>query len=501
MLLGWVIILIIFFGLFLVGRQTLIQEIRSHAMGVAIALSEGLDLRDLDQVRDMDDMGNDAFVRIQSFLQRMTEANPDIRYIYTMRRSSKPGAVSSDYEYIVDGPESDDNGNGVIDADEVSEDPGTQYDASPYPEMVLAWEVPGADRQVTPDPPYPDLLSGYAPVKDKDGKTIAIVGVDVIAPTIRAKLRSLKLGVTSAGLLLGALVSAIVTMNWKQKVALQMNRKLTLQLTDSNQHLQAVNKELGRRNEQFREELKLAQTVQLGFLPSTFPRRDRVHFDKYYRTCEIVGGDLFDVFEIDENHIGLYVADVSGHGVSAALISGQLKMAMTSARDARGGQGVNPVLLEPSRLLRHLHDVIEKDIPDYDYITMLYGVLDVDTNVLRMANAGHLYPVCYVAVTGELQSWEIPSGGAIGLLPDPTFETSERQLVKGDTLVLYTDGLTEAMNSAAEEFGHERFLAALSATSGSGPCDIVQGVRAAVDNHLGGVEASDDFTLLVAEVR
>ena len=418
----WLITVATFVGLYQLGKHALIEEVRSHAMGVAIAVSEGLDGNDLNQVRSLNDVDKPAFQSVQRFLQRVTDANPDIRFIYTMRRSTRPDAADTDYEYIVDGPESDDNGNGVIDPDEGSEDPGTLYPADDYPAMVRAWELPGADKEITPDPPYPDMISGYAPVRIASGETVAIVGVDVIAQTIRDKLQGLRVGVTSAALLLGILLTSIVSLYWRQKKALVENRRLTGELSASNAELQAANQELARRNQQYREELKLAQTVQLGFLPETFPRQDRVQFDKVYMTCEIIGGDLFDVFEIDDRHVGVYVADVAGHGVSAALISGLLKMAMTTARDM-GGEG-NPELLDPSRLVRRLHDVIEKDIPDYDYITMLYGVLDLDTNELRMANAGHLYPIHYVAATGQLHAWEIPTGGAIGLLPNPEFENS-----------------------------------------------------------------------------
>ena len=121
-------------------------------------------------------MGKASFLVIQDFLEQVAGVHPDVKYVYVMRRSTEADALPSSYEYVVDMTEVDENENGVIDPGEATRLPGTPYDASRFPALQQAWEQPAADADVSRDAPYPDLLSGYAPVKDLNGSTIAVVG-------------------------------------------------------------------------------------------------------------------------------------------------------------------------------------------------------------------------------------------------------------------------------------------------------------------------------------
>ena len=211
-LLLWTLVAILFFFLYQVARRVVINEIRYHARGVAIATAAGIDVAGLEQVRTPADVSGPAYREVQEFLSGIARFNPDVRYLYTMRRSHRPGAGPSDYEYLVDQAAQDLDGDGAIDRTEASEAPGTPYDASPFPEMLKAWQFPSADWDTSPDPPYPDLMTGYAPIRDAHGKTVAIVGVDVTALTIQQKLRVLQVTMLLAALLLAAMMSVIAHM-------------------------------------------------------------------------------------------------------------------------------------------------------------------------------------------------------------------------------------------------------------------------------------------------
>ena len=209
-----VVVVALIFGCFLllyrVARKVVLDEIRYQAMGVAIATAAGLTADELQAIQGPADRERESFQRIQAVLSAVSRFNPDVRYTYVMRRATGPDAKPSDYVYVVDQAAEDANRNGAIDPDEVSEDPGAAYDASDLPAMVAAWREPTADSEVSPDPPYPDLLSGYAPVRDANGQTVAIVGADVTAGTVGAKLLILRV---ASGLVWFAMSAmAVITM-------------------------------------------------------------------------------------------------------------------------------------------------------------------------------------------------------------------------------------------------------------------------------------------------
>jgi signal transduction histidine kinase len=214
-------------------RKNFIDEVRNHARYAAICTASAIDPADIGRIHAPEDAEGEPYRRIQGILARFHDSAGDIRYLYVMRRSRAPDAKPSDYEFVVDLKAKDANGNGAIDEDEKAELPGAPYDASPCPMMVLAWNAPTADEDVTPDPPYPDLLSGYAPIKDKDGKTVAIVGADITARTIRTKLLTTRTVVIGCGLVLSVLFAIIVFFYCGRREALlrirQINSELEIQ--------------------------------------------------------------------------------------------------------------------------------------------------------------------------------------------------------------------------------------------------------------------------------
>ena len=223
----WLAVAALFSGLYLISHRTVINEIRSHAMGVAVATAAGIDAEDIEQVRGPEDISKPAYERIQQFMGGIKTFNPDVRYIYTMRRPLLPETESFRYEYIVDQAARDSNKNGMIDRDEVCELPGKPYNAKTLPEMIAAWNEPSADPDVSPDPPYPDLLSGYAPITDRNGYTVSIVGVDITAATVRAKLLTLKIAIFSVALFTGILITLVFRLYARERQLLSKVKTLS----------------------------------------------------------------------------------------------------------------------------------------------------------------------------------------------------------------------------------------------------------------------------------
>lgn len=250
----WLVISAIFVALYGVARHSLVNEIRCHAMGVAIASAAGINTGDLAQIRSADDMCKDSYRRVQEFLGQVSRFNPDVRYIYTMRRVSGPDDGSSGhsyrfettllskswYEFIVDGPARDHNGNGRIDPEERCELPGSRYDASAFSELMAAWDRPAADFDIAPDPPYPDLMSGYAPVRGKDGRTTAIVGVDITAGTITKKILAVRIALFTGALVCIVLLSLLIHLYFRKIRLLEERDRLVAELQDAFDHVKTL---------------------------------------------------------------------------------------------------------------------------------------------------------------------------------------------------------------------------------------------------------------------
>jgi len=492
-----------FFFLYLVSKRAIINEIRGHVMGVAIATAAGVPAGDFAGIGGPEDMETGAYLRIQSFLDAIALQNPDVRYIYTMRRARNALAPAWMLEYAVDQPARDHNRDGVIDESEMSEPPGTSYDASRLPELLNAFYGPSADHQITPDPPYPDLISGYAPIRDAEGQVIGIVGVDITARTIGQKLLVVQAVMIMVWLVISLLLVCVFLLYQKQREAYIRIAALSQDLAQRNDLLRAANQELARLNRRYEDDLRLAQRVQQGFLPSRFPRHDRMVFDQYYLTCDILGGDLYDAFEIDQDHVGLFIADVAGHGVGAALVSGLLKMAVSTIRQQKPG-GTTSMLVDmtqPDQFLKSVNNLLVKEMPEGEFITLIYCVFDLLENRVLMASAGHPHPVLYRGGKKQASWCLMQNGMALGIQGDVNYPCVIYGIETGDLLLFYTDGLTEAMNADRDEFGEDRLLGLVQEYGGDKAAKLNEMIRRAVEDHRAGCEVSDDFTLLAVDIR
>ncbi|HMO50364.1 MAG TPA: fused response regulator/phosphatase [Kiritimatiellia bacterium] len=273
------------------------------------------------------------------------------------------------------------------------------------------------------------------------------------------------------------------------------------ELEESQKALAAINQVLEGKNRQLEEELDLARKVQVGFLPTEFPREGRIRFGHTYEFCTTLGGDLFDVFSIDADHVGFYLADVSGHGVNAALISGLLKMAFENMKNKTEVAKVGAAAIKnPAQVLTRLNEAIRGMIPEEYFITLIYAVIRLSDQNVSMSSAGHPYPILFDAASGKASWCSLPNGPALSMTADPVYENHEQALKTKDKLLFYTDGFTEAFNMRNEEFGEERFRQVVE-EHGDQELDVMlKSILEAVNRHREAAAISDDCTMVAVQL-
>lgn len=250
---------------------------------------------------------------------------------------------------------------------------------------------------------------------------------------------------------------------------------------------QIFNQRLQQAYKQIELDLALARRLQASFLPQSFPEIGPVRFAVSYRPCGQVGGDFYDVFRLDEHHVGFYVADAMGHGVPASLLTIFLKKAV----QAKEVNGTTYRLLPPSEVLARINrDLMAQGLAEMPFITMVYGLLNCQNGRLSIARAAHPHPF-YLPNTGTPEVWRTP-GTLLGIF-EAEYPSLERELLPGDKLLLFTDGipvgdgpgvLPHPLHAAAEEHRALPIQALVERLSR----DLVTGEPQA-----------DDFTLLGVE--
>jgi sigma-B regulation protein RsbU (phosphoserine phosphatase) len=262
-------------------------------------------------------------------------------------------------------------------------------------------------------------------------------------------------------------------------------------LADKTAEVHRINKRLQQAYQQIDQELELAHRIQMSFLPQTLPELPRVRFAVHYLLCGRVGGDFYDIFRLDEDHVGFYVADAMGHGVPASLLAIFVKKGVR-AKEIFGNQYR---LLPPGEVLQRLNrDLIDQALSEQPFITMVYVLLNFKDGTLSFARAGHPYPL-YVPRDGEPEVWQVP-GSLLGVF-DTAFPAQARRLQPGDKVLLYSDGI----DSARFE-DHPPGLDSLRACVARHRDLPVQEFLAGVSRDLfGQASPQDDLTLLGLEIR
>lgn len=239
------------------------------------------------------------------------------------------------------------------------------------------------------------------------------------------------------------------------------------------------------------EELAVARQIQLSMLPTTKPEAAGWEFAAYYDAARQVGGDFYDFFDLphgdERRRLGLVIADVADKGVPAALF---MALSRTTIRNVASSDRT------PAAALEKANELILKDSQADLFLTAFYAVLDLERGRVIYSNAGHNPPLWYRARDCEITSLET-GGIALGVIPDILLENQDVILDSGDLLIFYTDGVTEAMNGALEEFGLRRLREVILQAPNNSAADVAKTVIQAVDAHRGEASRWDDFTLVV----
>lgn len=250
--------------------------------------------------------------------------------------------------------------------------------------------------------------------------------------------------------------------------------------------------EITKQKERMSTELSLAAQIQEAMLPHKFPPfPERKEFDIYavMDPAREVGGDFYDFFLIDDDHIGLVMADVAGKGIPAALYMMISKTILQSC--AMLGVSVDDILNKTNEALCYDEDV---DM----FVTVWIGILQISTGKLMASNAGHEYPIIKRA-DGSYEDFKDKHSLAVGALPETTFKSYEIDIKKGDILFLYTDGVPEATDKNEQMFGAERLLDTLNNGPETDPQAILENVKKAVGEFVQEAEQFDDLTMLAFE--
>ena len=236
------------------------------------------------------------------------------------------------------------------------------------------------------------------------------------------------------------------------------------------------------KNKQLEDDLKLAHEVQQAFLPQRKPKFDGYDFHSFYRATNEVGGDYYDYIRIDEDRLAVIVADVVGHGVAAALL--MAKVAAESRYALASTKKAEPAL-----------KIINDNLSDLNldrFATILLAIIDKKTNTFTYVNGGHMPPLIRRA-DGTVELLESDSGLPIGILSEQEYPANVLELKRGEVVIMFTDGINEAMNESGEQLGTEQVVSDIIESQSKSPTAIGKQICNTVNRHLGQEPPHDDM--------
>lgn len=368
----------------------------------------------------------------------------------------------------------------------------------------------------------------YLPISSSSDELIGVIGVTLESNTLKAKLSRMLIGgqiisglifLVCGGLLIilvrGVVINPLA--NVEKNVKRYSENKDSAQVTESLKRFISQNEigelagafsnlvveidrytkeieNLATEKERISVELNVAKTIQEACLPSTFPAfPDRNEFELYAMTdpAKEVGGDFYDFFLIDDNHLGLVMADVSGKGIPAALF---MMISKTLIKNHA------MFSLEPNQVFEAVNNILCENNRAEMFVTAWLGVLEISTGKMICSNAGHEYPAIKRA-NGEFELLIDKHGFVLGGFEDMAYTTYEIELKPQDILFVYTDGVPEATSSEQELFGTDRMLEALNNCKGSEIKAYTDSVEAAIEKFVADAPQFDDLTMLAFKYK
>ena len=395
----------------------------------------------------------------------------------------------------------------------------------------LQWDGEGMLYDISNTEKYGWMCTAGTPIRDGDGQVCAFLLADVTIVNVLAGMRSYALQISVAMVLVIALLTVLLERRMRQTLVDPINRiaetarsyaadrlagvkdtvhfaslgistgdeveNLGLIMADMERDLAEYEENLERitaEKERISMELSLATRIQAAMLPHIFPPfPDRKEFDLYAAMdpAREVGGDFYDYFLIDEDHLCLIMADVSGKGVPAALFMMACKIILDSC--AMLGQSA-------ADILTRTNEAVCSNNQEEMFVTVWLVILEISTGKLSTASAGHEYPA--LKQPGEEFALQKEKHGLVlGGMEGVRYQEYTLQLEPGSKLFLYTDGVPEATDGNGVLFGTDRMLDALNERPDASPEEILRNVRGAVDGFVKDAEQFDDLTMLCMEYR
>lgn len=355
--------------------------------------------------------------------------------------------------------------------------------------LVVYEPVPGTGWSICSVCSYGSIMSQLGPVTFK---AIGLLLVGVLALVILVRLIIVyamkplnRLTVAAAKISAGDLDARLPEMKASDEIGRLNNAFAEMQTSLKYQMAQLV--ESTKAKEHIESELHIARSIQMGLVPHSFsPFAECAGLELFavLRPAKEVGGDLYDFF-IRDAKLFFTIGDVSGKGVPAALF---MAVTRTLFRIIAGTTD------NPSEIMTRLNDTIIKDNDECMFVTMTVGVLDLATGRLELCNAGHNRPV--TVSRNSVSMVRVKDNMPVGVIEDFGFEDETIRLENGEMFFLYTDGLTEAENSRKELFGDGRMLDVLKDAASGSVKECIERMEAAVAAFAGGVDQSDDLTML-----
>ncbi len=241
------------------------------------------------------------------------------------------------------------------------------------------------------------------------------------------------------------------------------------------------------------KDLITAKEIQQFILPQTFPPfpeiSDKLDIYASMEAAKDIGGDFYDFFRIDDDRLALVIADVCGKGIPAALFMAVSRTMVRSVGLQKESAG---------ECLTKVNRLLASSSVEYMFVTMFYAIYNIKTGIVTYCNGGH-NPPFLLHDNGMTEELPVSENVIVGALKGIVFKENTLQLEHGDTLVMFTDGVTEALNPAKKEFGTSRLDQILRSMGGKSCQQIVESVRAGIADHIGEAEQSDDITMLVVK--
>ena len=408
----------------------------------------------------------------------------------------------------------------------------TKYEKVPE-QMQIAWKTQTIQYAEYSDE-WGHFRSIFVPMRTKSG-TPYIIGADVSLAFVSEELTKALIFHGGVGL---CVILLVVILSWSviQKYITPIGRlaAFTKELAHTDFHLskekqeelkcikEQYNDEVGQLAEAFLEtqgklteyinnlqkttaakeriesELRIARDIQMSFLNKQFPPfPERHEFDIYaiIVPAREVGGDMYDFCLLDEDHLFFYIGDVADKGVPAALFM-TVTMALLNDTAKNGCTSV----ADPADILKKVNTSLYSKNDSLLFVTLICFVLNLKTGILTYSNAGHNPPVI-LREDGTTEWMELPKGIVLGVAPEAVFSNKSMQLHPGDTIILETDGVTEAMSPEETLYSPERFIETIRSQHGGTVEEVAKALLRSVTEHANGAPASDDLTIMTLEYK